>query len=78
MHVAGTEEKKCIQVFGAGKKLKTKDSLEDLGADGRNIVVFCSSPGWLLYSGRHNRSLCSNDVTPHPQSENAENENYSL
>jgi len=46
MHVAGMEEKKCIQIFGAGKKLKTKESLEDLGADGRN-TVFCSWLGTL-------------------------------
>jgi len=47
MHVVGMEEKKCIHNFDAGKKLKTKESLEDLSADGRNIV-FCSSAGWVL------------------------------
>jgi len=33
IHVAGIEEKKRID-FWCEKKLKTKESLEDLGADG--------------------------------------------
>jgi hypothetical protein len=40
MHVAGMKEKKCIQIFWCGKELKTKDSLGELGTDGRNISVF--------------------------------------